>query len=156
MLTGKELYESGMLIGALEGNIQQHGVDIRIDKVSKINGLGVVLNEGDNVIPNQEEIKPLRFHNKSSNKYVYGWMLPAGVYTVEFIEGLNAKANACISIIANPALVRCGAFVNSEMFTGTQTEKTVVMLHVTNNILIEKGTPVARAVCFETNDINNI
>lgn len=157
MLTGKELYESGMLIGALEGNTQQQGVDIRIDRVSKVTGLGVIPVEGKTSLPSYEEIQPLKFHNKQTGKYVHGWMLPTGVYEIEFIEGVNVGPNYCMKPLTRSSLVRCGARIDSGLYdAGFHTEKAGAMLYVSNNILIEKGSRVAQIVCLESNDVENL
>ncbi len=157
MLTGKELYESGMLIGALEENTQQQGVDIRIDKVSKLNGMGVIPNEGKTTLPIYEEIQPLRFHNKQTGKYAFGWMLPEGVYEIEFVEGVNVGESFCMKPLTRSSLVRCGARIDSGLYdAGFHTEKAGAMLYVSNKILIEKGSRVAQIVCLESNEVNNL
>lgn len=157
MLTGKELYESGMITGALESNVQQQGIDVRISKVSKLSGMGIIPETGKTSLPEYTEIKPLRFHNKKIEQYITGWMLPAGVYEIEFMEGVNVGNSFCMKPLTRSSLVRCGARVDSGLYdAGFHTENAGAMLYVTNTILIEKGSRIAQIVCMESNEVNNL
>ena len=73
-----------MLTGFEESQIQQQGIDIRISKISKIKNkkVGVIPKEGRTGIPDYEEMQPL--HLKNGDTRVFGWLLPVGVYDIEF------------------------------------------------------------------------
>lgn len=157
MLTGKELAESGMLTGFEESQIQQQGIDIRISKINKIKNkkVGVIPKEGRTGIPEFEEMQPL--HLKNGDTRVFGWLLPVGVYDIEFIEGVNVQPNACMKIITRSSLVRNGSLVESGLFdAGFHTDHMGGMLFVNNPIVIEVGARVAQVVCFESGVVENL
>lgn len=157
MLTGRELFNSGMVIGADESNIQQQGIDIMIDKVSKLKGMGVIPAKGKTGLPEYEEMKPLHFKNKSTNSEVFGWMLPVGVYDIVFKEGVKVDSTHCMKPLTRSSLVRCGARVDSGLYdAGFETSHCGAMLYVHTPILIEKGSRVAQIVCLESNEVTNL
>lgn len=157
MLTGKEIFNSGMLIGADPDAVQQQGVDIRIDKVSKIRGMGIIPKEGKTSLPEYDEVKPLHFKNKESGKMVFGWMLPVGVYDIVFIEGVKVDSTHCMKPLTRSSLVRCGARVDSGLYdAGFETAHAGAMLYVSNPIMIEKGARVAQIVCGASDEVENL
>ena len=58
MLTGKELFESGVILNCLEENIQQQGIDVRVMEVSEVRGTGTVPVEGKTIPPQSVPITP--------------------------------------------------------------------------------------------------
>ena len=157
MLTGKELAASGMITGFDEKNIQQQGIDLRIAKVKKIRkgSMGVIPATGKTIIPEYEEVQDL--HLKNGDLRIHGWMLPAGVYDIEFVEGVNVGSNFCMKPLTRSSLVRCGAQINSGLYdAGFNTEHAGAMLYVTNPIVIEKNSRVAQIVCLESNEVENL
>ena len=157
MLTGRELAESGMITGFEESNIQQQGIDIRVAKIKKIKkgAMGVIPVEGKTVIPEYEEVPAL--HLKNGDMRVHGWMLPAGVYDIEFIEGVNVASDKCMKPLTRSSLVRCGAQIDSGLFdAGFNTAHAGAMLYVTNPIVIGVGARVAQIVCLESNEVSNL
>lgn len=157
MLTGKELFNSNMIKGALEENVQQQGVDIRIKAVNKAKGMGVIPKEGKTILPDYEEVKALHFKNKESGRMVYGWMLPAGVYDIVFEEGVEVGSGYCMKPLTRSSVVRCCARVESGLYdAGFKTDHCGAMLYVSSPILIEQGARVAQLVCLESNEVENL
>lgn len=157
MLTGKQIAESGMLSGFEESNIQQQGVDIRVAKINKIKkgGMGVIPISGKTLLPQYEPIEPL--HYKNNNVRVYGWMLPAGTYDIEFIEGVSVDNTHAMKPLTRSSLVRCGARVDSGLYdAGFKTNHCGAMLYVQNPIVIEVGARVAQIVCLESDEVDNL
>lgn len=157
MLTGRQLFDSGMLIGADESAVQQQGVDIRIDKISKILGMGIIPKEGKTTLPKYKDMDPLHYKDRDSGRTVFGWMLPAGVYDIVFMEGVKVDERHCMKPLTRSSLVRCGARVDSGLYdAGFETSRAGAMLYVSNPILIEKGARVAQIVCGSSDEVKNL
>lgn len=157
MLTGKELAASGIIKGFDEKYIQQEGIDIRVAKISKIKkgDVGCIPAEGKTYIPSYETIEPL--HLRKGEQKVYGWMLPVGVYDVEYIEGIDVPAGKACKPISRSSLVRCGCRVDSGLFDpGFHSEHMGSMLFVNSPIVLEVGARLAQVVCLESNEVDNL
>lgn len=157
MLTGKELAESGMVLNFDPQYIQQQGIDIRINKVHKLKGkmMGAVPLSGKTILPEYEEMEPL--HLKNGDNRIFGWILPVGVYDIEFVEGIEVGSSFCMKPLTRSSLVRMGARVDSGLFdAGFHSKNMGAMLYVSNPVVIAKGARVAQVVCFESNDVSNL
>ncbi len=147
MLTGKELYESGMITGALESSVQPQSVGLHVGDISKIDGMGVFPETGEPVVPELKEIKLLRFHNKKIDQHIDGWMLPAGVYEIEFTEGININDTSFCYVSATEALTKSGAILVCPPIFNNR-DKIRATLWVSNTMLINKNAVVAQIFCF--------
>lgn len=147
MLTGKELYESGMITGALESNIQPQGIGLHVSSISKIDGMGVFPETGEPVIPETKEIKLLRFHNKKIDQHIDGWMLPAGTYEIEFTEGVDSNETKFYYVSASEALTKSGVVLVCPPIFGS-TDKIRATVWVSNTVLINQNAVIAQVFCF--------
>lgn len=147
-LTGKEIIQNQIITNSVEQGLQQQGVDIRIKKVNKLSGSGVIPKEGKTLLPVYEEIQV------SVND---SWYLQPGYYEVEFEEGCDVPNNATLHFKTRSSLVRCGALVHSGQFdAGFKTNNMGAFLQVLNPISIQKGARIAQAIVFTSNEVSNL
>ena len=146
-LTGKQIVEEGIVIGACEEGVQQQGVDVRLKEVRKVNDnkVGYVPKEGKTVTPGGYEL--LAWDD------IYE--LTPGYYEVEFEEGCDIPSNAAMYFKTRSSLVRCGAEILSGQFDGGfHTDNMGAFLKVNIPIRIEKGARVAQMIVNETYEVN--
>lgn len=147
MLTGKELFESGFITDALEQNVQQQGIDIRVRAIYDLSGLGVIPAEGKTTKPNSTPIKP------GLNGL---WTLNAGYYEVEFEEGCNLPNNIGAQLKSRSSLVRCGGDIRSGHFDpGFNTKHMGGYMKLERPIQIEPGACLAQVITFVSNEVEN-
>lgn len=146
-LTGKEIIQNQIITNSVEQGLQQQGVDIRIKKINKLSGSGVIPKEGKTLLPVYEELQC------ASDS----WYLQPGYYEVEFEEGCNVPNNATLHFKTRSSLVRCGALVHSGQFdAGFKTNNMGAFLQVLNPISIQKGARIAQAIVFTSNEVSNL
>lgn len=147
-LTGKEIIQNQIITNSIEQGLQQQGIDVRIKKVNKLSGSGVIPKEGKTLLPVYEEMQV------SVND---SWYLQPGYYEVEFEEGCNVPNNATLHFKTRSSLVRCGALVHSGQFdAGFKTNNMGAFLQVLNPISIQKGARIAQAIVFTSNEVSNL
>lgn len=147
-LTGKEIIQNQIITNSIEQGLQQQGIDVRIKKVNKLSGSGVIPKEGKTLLPVYEEMQV------SVND---SWYLQPGYYEVEFEEGCNVPNNATLHFKTRSSLVRCGALVHSGQFdAGFKTDNMGAFLQVLNPISIQKGARIAQAIVFTSNEVSNL
>ncbi len=156
-LTGKEIISEGIVKDYTEKGIQQQGVDLRVDRVFKLDGIGAVTIEHGTVLPRTVEMEPLRYTGQGKfNGAIYGWMLSPGVYDIELLEGITIPSNRIGYLKTRSSLVRQGALVESGMFdAGFETDKAGGMLYVYRNIILEKGSRVCQLIVDESREVEN-
>ena len=148
-LTGKQIIEQNIIVGAVEGSIQQQGVDLRVKNIRKVNekSSGYVPEIGKTQTPTTEET-PL-YDEKT-------YVLRPGYYEIEFEEGCNIPANATLHIKTRSSLVRCGSQCYSGQFDGGfKTDNMGCFLHVILPISIDKGARIAQALVFESYPVDD-
>lgn len=152
-LTGKSIVERNILIGVCNDAIQQQGVDLRINRLFKVNGLGLVPTTGKTRIPERTEIFP-EFTIFSEEFPVFE--LEPGYYEVEFLEGCSIPNNAAMILKSRSSLVRCGADVRSGQFDGGfTTERMGCYLEVILPIVIGLHARIAQAIVTETEPVSD-
>lgn len=148
MLTGREIFESGIIVDALEQNIQQQGVDIRVSKISKVSNSGGVISVTEKTKAPQSSEMTLFNDDR--------WILQPGYYEVEFVEGCNLPDNIGIQIKTRSSLVRCGSNIFSGHFDpGFRTDHMGAFLRVDLPITIYKDSRLAQVLTFESNRVEN-
>ena len=145
-LTGKQIVEKGIVIGACDEGIQQQGVDVRISDIKLVDTCDGIY---AGYIPvNGKTQTPCAIEVTCPNG-VYD--LPAGYYEVTFEEGCIIPANCAMYFKTRSSLVRCGAEIRSGQFDGGfETDRMGAFLKVELPIRIEKGARVAQAIINET------
>lgn len=155
-LTGKQIVINNIIqgIGEPEIQIQQQGVDLRLDTVyefSELTNAGYICksNKG-NRIPAPNLVNPIKIDGKDM------YRLKPGYYEVYFEESCKIPSNVSLHYKTRSTLIRSGAVIHSGQFdAGFTTDKMGAFLHVIhpNGIIIEKGARVCQAICFESEDV---
>lgn len=145
-LTGKQIIERGIVGNYAPEAIQQQGIDVRVNNIKTLTGVGEVPAEGKTKLPTYTDVI------MDGNR----WILPVGYYEVELMESINMPNNAALIYKTRSSLVRCGAIVESGQFdAGFHTERAGCFLIVHRPIIIEKGARIAQAIIHETAPVEN-
>lgn len=155
-LTGKEIIESGVLTGVdMENAVQQQGVDIRVDKINRLVGIGWIPAGGEKTtLPAYEPVQCCNINPESDEDGKY-FSLDPGYYEVIFMEGCNIPRNLVINNIkSRSSLVRCGSHIECGQFdAGFSTNHMGCFLKVERHIFIDHGARIAQVQVFETNPV---
>lgn len=147
-LTSREILEAFIITNVSVDGIQQQGIDVRVNKISKVSEYvsGVIPKEGKSTIPGTIELP-------TNNGY---YSLQPGYYEVELMEGCDIPSDAALHFKTRSSLVRCGAIVHSGQFdAGFKTDNMGCFLHVIHPIVIEKGARIAQAIVFSTSKVRD-
>ena len=148
MLTGKEIAQSGIITDFLDENIQQQGIDVRVSKIRRLNGIGTLPSIGKTKLPEYIDIT----FNEGDTV-----LLTEGYYELEFIEGCKVPNNVAIKPLTRSSLVRMGGNVFSGLFdAGFETKHMGCFLKVSQPFKIEYGARVAQVVALKSNEVNNM
>lgn len=146
-LTGDQIISRGIISWYAPEAIQQQGVDVRVNNIKTLTGIGEVPAEGKTKLPTYTDAI-IGADNR--------WILPAGYYEVELMESIRMPDNAALTYKTRSSLVRCGAIVESGQFdAGFKTDQAGCFLIVHRPIIIEKGARIAQAIVHETAKVTN-
>lgn len=151
MLNSNELLDRGIITGPINSqNIAQHGIDLNVIKISAIeNSEGFIPAEGKTIIPRYSEVP---FHQDTNT-----WHLKPGMYDVVFAQGCNIPADQMLLIRQRSSLLRCGAFICSNVYdAGFKTENLGTMLTVVNPINIEYNARIAQIYNHQCTPVENL
>jgi deoxycytidine triphosphate deaminase len=148
-LTGKQIVEEGIITNLTEKAIQQQGVDIRIDIIRNVEGMGRIPKEGKTILPVYKEIQPIK------DEAGEHWTLFPGYYEIQFVEGCKIPSNRVMTIIQRSSLLRNGVIIRSSQYdAGFETEHMGTFMVVNNPVIIEKGARIAQTIILETADVD--
>lgn len=154
MLTGKEIAKRQIINGFEEKQIQQQGIDVRVERIYKVSEYmgGIVPEEGKTIIPNTTPRGTTIDHDGGE-----WFQLQPGYYEVEFIEGCDIPADCCMQFKTRSSLVRCGCEVRSGLFdAGFKTEHMGAFLKVELPVEIERGARIAQVIVEGSNIVENL
>lgn len=143
MLTSRQLVEEGIITNVnSEKQIQQVGIDLTVDTIYKIVGVGFIPKEGKTVLPEYQEI-PWGEDNTV--------LLEPGSYEIKFNEGCNFPTNVAGTIIHRSSVLRSGALLMSAEFDPSYFCDSIgSFMTVITPIKIEKGARLGQMVCHRT------
>ena len=150
-LTGKEIIKRGIVSNYDEKKaIQQQGVDLRVESIDGVTGMGIVAPNGTS-LPDKMSIAS---HEDEGSVY---WRLDPGYYELTFMEGVSIPEDVAAYLKARSSVVRCGADVRSGQYdAGFHTDHAGGYLIVYQTIKIYKGARVAQLICHESSKVTNI
>lgn len=152
VLTGKSIVSKGIVGNVSNNSIQQQGVDLRVNKIFKVNDGGVIPAAGKTILPTRTEVLPEI--DWADETLVYN--LRPGYYEVELMESCNIPNNAVLWIKGRSSVVRCGGRIDSGQFDGGfKTDNMGCYLEVINFLTIEPETRIAQAVVFESEPVDD-
>lgn len=144
-LTGKQIIEQGIVTNSCPEGLQQQGIDVRINKLFKLTGMGVVRAKGKTMLPTSKPYLDFGY-----------WDLEPGYYEVELIEGIKMPNNAALQFKTRSSLVRNGVIVHSGQFdAGFETEHAGCFIEVIRPVRIEKEARIAQAIVFQSEPVDN-
>lgn len=151
MLNSTELIDRGIITGPItKQNIAQHGIDLNVIEISAIEeSEGFIPAEGKTVLPVYRQV-PF-FGNTTT------WHLKPGMYDVVFAQGCNIPADQMLLIRQRSSLLRCGAFICSNVYdAGFKTDNIGTMLTVVNPINIEYNARIAQIYNHQCSTVENL
>jgi len=150
MLTGKEIFDQSIIIGAESGNVQQQGVDVRIIGINNLTGQGTLPSKGKTKLPEYEAVSGF---SKEGDSIV----LEPGYYEFIIQEGCNIPSNCAMKILTRSSLVRMGCNLYSGLFdAGFRTDHMGCFCLVSRPVTIEWGARVAQCVVLTSNTVENL
>jgi dUTP pyrophosphatase len=163
-LTGRQIIEQGIVFPSVqlsgvgtaipEENVQQHGVDLNLLHVSKVDGnwgAGFIPKDGKTVLAKRMPILPSQ-HVNPEGDLIVGWRLEPGVYDITLAQGCKVPANQRAEIFHRSSLYRNGCTLRSALWdAGFETDQMGTQLVVMTPILIELGARIAQFVCTLSN-----
>lgn len=155
MLTGREIVENNLIGGYLEENIQQVGVDLRVDEIFELSQIleapHIIPDTGKTVVNFQKT--PLNISAKGKE----GIILQPGYYEVRFTESCNLGSTFALDLKTRSSVVRCGGKVHNGMFDpGFNTENIGCFLEIKYPIQLFYGSRIAQAIVFRCNNVDNM
>lgn len=150
MLNGKELLEKEIIKGDfLLENVTQHGIDVRLKKVMRLEKTGFIpAGKQKTLLPTYVEVEP---------DYVEGfevWRLQPGYYLVDFMEGCRIPSDKMGMLVQRSSLARCGGWIHSSIFdAGFETDSMGCFMQVFHPLSIEKEARVAQFYCYDCDEV---
>lgn len=177
VLTGKRLYQDGIVINANENNIQQVGIDLTVKSIRDVTAEGIVgyvgnktaiyeglyNNETNEGKVREVELKDVSLYMEdfhvdiSKENSIYGYILPQGVYSVTFNEGCKLPNNVSAKIVQRSSILRTGNIIMSSVYDpGFEVDNMGAMMFIYQEIIIGENARVAQIVCDETYAVSNV
>lgn len=157
-LTGKQIVEQKIITKVDNPEcIQQHGVDLELIRVQRIDGIGFIPKQGKTHLAHRVEIPPIDIKSLNSDTLVSAWSLTPGVYDITFAQGCKIPPNQRLEIVQRSSLLRNGAILRSSLFdAGFETDQIGTVIYIQVPIVIEVGARVAQAYCAVSNEVENL
>jgi deoxycytidine triphosphate deaminase len=129
-----------------EGDVQPNAVDLRVDKVFRIESNLFVIDETQKIHRGATEILP----NDNGN-----WFLPVGTYEVIMENDISVGEGEAGWVITRSTLNRNGVFLTSGLYDSGYNGKMAGCMHVTvGDIKIKRGTRVGQYLNFESESMS--
>ncbi|XRO77104.1 deoxyuridine 5'-triphosphate nucleotidohydrolase [Methanocaldococcus sp. 10A] len=125
--------------------IQQCGVDLRVWKIFKLEGEGVI----DFSNEKRKLPKHIEIFNSEKDEFV---RLDKGIYIVKVDEYIKIPNNMAAFVFPRSSLLRMGATIYSAVHDPGYEGKPEYLLNVFNPITIHKYARIAQIVFFECKD----
>lgn len=157
-LTGKELIAAKIITGRIvPDNIQQHGVDLNLIKVEKIQGPGFIPVAGKTVLAKRIFIQPEEMIAPGTTIPILAWQLEPGAYDITFEQGCNIPADQRLQIVQRSSGIRNALIVRSALFdAGFTTSHIGTVMIVHEPINIEVGARIAQIYATTSNLVENL
>lgn len=151
-LTGRELYEKGIITGFIpEENIQQHGIDLNLRRVIKLASYGIggqIPVYGKTELGERYEVEPAGSLQ---------WNLDPGAYEVVFDQGCRVPADQRLRIVQRSSILRNGGILQSSVFdAGFQTDAIGTVMFFFCPIRIQVGARVGQMIAEGSNNVYNL
>lgn len=158
-LTGKQLIMQGIIFGpsTAGNNIQQHGVDLNLIKVERVDGSnfeGVVYDDKCGKKTNLAQRYNVELREDIYGKY---WYLESGAYDITFSQGCHVPPDKRLFVVQRSSLLRNGTIIHSSLFdAGFETKQMGTVMIVTTPIKIYYNARIAQAYVEESDVVENL
>ena len=135
------------LRGVQEGDVQPNAVDLRVDKVFRIESNLFTINENEKIHRGSTEIKP----NEKGN-----WFLPPGHYEVIMENTIKVGDGEAGFVITRSTLNRNGVFLTSGLYDTGYDGLMAGVIHVTiGDMKLTRGTRIGQYLSFEAEALHH-
>lgn len=146
MLLHPENYAT-TLSGVVKGDIQPNAVDIRLNRVWRLDESSMM------TLTDDEKIHARRFEVVTDNEDFY--LLPRGTYEISFVNQIIVAEGEAGWVITRSTLNRNGNFITSGLYDsgyGSETNGApmAACLHVKTPLKVKKGTRVGQYICVSS------
>ncbi|WP_456373454.1 deoxyuridine 5'-triphosphate nucleotidohydrolase [Methanocaldococcus sp.] len=129
--------------------IQQCGIDLKVWKIFKIDGEGVI----DFSNEKRKLPKYIEIFNSEKDEFI---KLESGVYIVKIADYIKIPNNVAGFTFPRSSLLRMGATIYSAVHDPGYEGKPEYLLQVFNPITIHKFARIAQIVFFECKDVSSV
>lgn len=149
MLNGRELFNDKIITNVPEENVQQHGIDLNVIKISLLTGGGVIPSVGKTVLGKSVE------QDLFSDTLL--WNLHPGTYDVTFDQGCDIPNDTMLLIRQRSSLLRNGTILHSSVFdAGFKTDNIGAVMIVTVPITIQYKARIAQIYNHASTPVENL
>jgi deoxycytidine triphosphate deaminase len=159
-LNAKEVSEQGIITNIGEDSIQQVGIDLQVEKIESMFGIGLIPVKGKTRLVQYKEIPlDLIITDVIDDQPVEksGWRLTPGVYSVTFKQGCKIPKDQMLKIRQRSSMARNGSFIHSSIFDpGFETKNIGTIMIVMHPIEIEYEARIAQAYVNTYSPVENL
>lgn len=153
VLNPRYVIERGAISNYSPERIQGNSIDLRVNRVFRIDGGITIYENNERVLPPYEEITP--FHDprvdQSDRRDVEMFSFSRDhLYQVEFFEKVALPEDICAITILRSSLFKSGASGETGLFDSGYEGETGMSLNVKFDSYIERGSAVAQMIFFST------
>jgi deoxycytidine triphosphate deaminase len=135
------------LSGVKEGDVQPNAVDLRVDKVFRIESNLFTIDESQKVHRGSTEMIP----NENGN-----WFLPAGHYEVIMENNIKVGDNEAGWVITRSTLNRNGVFLTSGLYDSGYDGCMAGCMHIAvGDMKLQRGTRIGQYLSFEAEALHS-
>jgi len=141
----KQAVDDGVITNVGDGQVQQNGIDIRIDRMYRVRG-SAYLGIAKKLMPNFDEVHPRK--NAETGEWVFD-LSPEQSYVFDAVEVVDMPENLMALIVTRSTLNRCGIRVTSGVWD-SGFRGTLGGFINTGSIpaFIERGSRIAQVVFY--------
>lgn len=135
------------LTGVREGDVQPNAVDLRVDKIFRVESNLFTITEEEKIHRGSTEIKP----NENGN-----WYLPPGHYEVIMENMITVGENEAGWVITRSTLNRNGVFLTSGLYDTGYDGVMAGMMHISaGDMKIKRGTRIGQYLSFDAESLHS-
>jgi len=135
------------LSGVREGDVQPNAVDLRVDKIFRIESNLFTINEDEKIHRGSTELHP----NEKGN-----WFLPTGLYEVIMENTIKVGMNESGWVITRSTLNRNGVFLTSGLYDSGYDGCMAGCMHVAvGDMKLTRGTRICQYLSFDSESLHS-
>lgn len=140
-------FSRSKLSGVKEGDVQPNAVDLRVDKVFRIESNLFTINENEKIHRGSTEIIP----NENGN-----WFLSPGHYEVIMENNITVGENEAGWVITRSTLNRNGIFLTSGLYDSGYDGCMAGCMHIAcGDVKLTRGTRIGQYLSFDAESLHS-